>query len=217
MKFNDDFNTQDISWAFKFCTENKITPIVLDVDILGFMSQGTRSYIDQGYKSHEVFRYLQLWLMEQAGQQGYSLVMGGREEAISRYKKRPAIRYDLGHIMSHEWNQATGNHHYPSFFETTPELMSAYLDSPVLKLICQDVNYFVSNPIGSSPEKILEFHRAWPEMKRRSKMNGFERLHHIKDKHQDLLKLHMPELIDLYIPVAKIRQQLGLVNLPEII
>lgn len=215
MQFNDKYNDQDIEWAFKFCTQHRIDPIVLNVDILNFMEQGTKPYIDQGYKSHEVFRYLQLWLMEQAEQQGYSLIMGGREEGISRYKRQPVIKYDPGHMMTHEWNKSHGNRHYPGFYEITPELMAAYLDSPVLKLICQDVNYFVTTPFGVSPEKILEFQRAWPEMQRRAKMNGFERLHPIKNEYQNQLILHMPAPT-LHIPVVQIRQQLGLVDLSEI-
>jgi len=215
MQFDNKYNDQDIEWAFKFCTQHNIDPIVLNVDILDFMEKGTKLYIDQGYQSHEVFRYLQLWLMEQAEQQGYSLIIGGREEAISRYKKQPVIKYDPGHVMTHIWNQSRGNKHYPSFYETTPELMASYLNSPVVRLICQDVNYFVTTPLGESPEKILEFQRAWPGMTRRAKMNGFEKLHPIKDEYQNRLRSDMPARA-VYIPVVQIRQQLGLDNFSKI-
>jgi len=217
MKFCDDYNSADISCAFDFCSQHDIAPIVLDVDILDFMAHGTRSYVTQGYQSHEVFRYLQLWLMEQADAQGYSLIMGGREEPITCHENIPVVRYDPGHLMSHHWNSNHGNQHYPSFFECTPELLAAYLDSPVLKVVCQDAGYFVSNAMGFSPEKILVLHQQWPNMKRRFKMNGFEHLHAIKNKHQQILRLRMPHLTNLYIPVAHIRQQLGLSNLPKIV
>jgi|688.fasta_scaffold159873_10 hypothetical protein len=216
MQYNDKYNEQDIEWAFKFCTQHKINPIVLNVDILNFIEQGAKPYIDQGYKSHEVFRYLQLWLMEQAEQQGYSLIMGGREDAISKHAGQPVIKYSPTHVMTHEWNKSHGNRHYPSFYETTPELIAAYLDSSVLKIVCQDVNYFVQNPLGVSPEKILEFQRAWPEMERRVKMNGFERLHPVKDNYQNQLRLQMPFLPTITLPIELIRQQLGLVNFSKI-
>jgi hypothetical protein len=210
MRFSNEYNSKDIQWAFNFCSEHNIDPKVLDIDIIKFMEQGTRNYIHGGYKSHEIFRYLQLWLMEQVSDQGYSLIMGGREEPITCYNDTAVVRYDPGHLMAHEWNRDHGNYHYPSFFETTPELMAAYLGSPIIKLICQDYNYFVEDSYGASPEKILVLHHSWPEMKRRFKMNGFEQLHPIKNKHQKVLKLRMPTLENLHIPVVEIQQQLGI-------
>lgn len=218
MRYQDQHthNIHDIHWAFKFCDEHKIEPILLDVNIIKFMEHGVRPYVDQGYYSHEIFRYLQLWLMEQASQRGYSLILGGREEPITRNNNCPVVRYDPGHLMCHEWNLHKGGDHYPSFFECTPELMAAYYDDPLLKFVLAEPNYFVPNSRGFSPEKILVYHREWPDLERRPKNNGFERLYSIRDQHQKAINGTMPALENIYIPVQQIRQELGLANLPKI-
>jgi hypothetical protein len=99
--------------------------------------------------------------------------------------------------------------------------MAAYFDSPVLRLVCQDANYFAPmpkiGPPGDSIEKILTLHHAWPEMQRRDKRTGFERLKEIKLQEDNALRLRMePTTPDIYLPVTQIRQQLGLIDLSKI-
>jgi hypothetical protein len=220
MRFIDDYNAEDIQWAFEFCSEHNIDPVVLDVDIIKFAKQDVDIYIKQGYECDKIFRYLQLWLMEQVQQQGYSLIMGGREEGIARRQKHdsPVVRYDAGHIMPHLWNSDHGKQHYPSFYETTSELMAAYFDSPVVRLVSQDANYFDLWSDGQTQchEKILTLHHAWPEMKQRIKRDGFEKLLKFKQEQQHSLKSRWNrDLPGKDILVSQIRQQLGLDNLSK--
>jgi hypothetical protein len=205
-KHVDNANYHDITYALQFCNKNNLKPIILDFDVDEFLNEKIPKYIEQGYKNAHIFRYVQLFYLEIFSNMNFCGVLGGGEQIYCTANKQVSIKYDKGMLNSLEWIKEKNLCHFPYFFQTTPEIVAAYLKTDLINMLVQDERYFKED-LMYSVEKILVYHYYWQDMKKRPKFNGYENCSKKTFPVNSLLK-EQYSTSNLFISVSTIKEQL---------
>ena len=197
-------NTHDVNYASAFCEKYKIKQIFADIDIFSYHEK----YVEQ-YRATNIFRYLQLYIMDLVESLGGTAVLGGGEQIYYNVDGNINIKYDPSFLCSLDWCKNNDTFHVPYFHMFNPELLASYMQIDMVDFLLQRPEYYTSHHVMSI-EKILIYHRYFPEMERRSKYNGFENILNWRSSIERRLKEKNPDLEPMFIPVSKIRTQLGI-------
>jgi hypothetical protein len=210
VKYKDNLNSHDIEYAERFCKKFNIKQTYIDMDPFDFYENGIQKYINEGYKSTNLFRYLQLFLLEIIDNMGGCAILGGGEQIYYDIDNIVQIEHPESLLVSLEWTQNKNSIHFPYFFQTTPELTAAYLNHELIKLLTADPKYYKCEwwP-GYSAEKTILYHSVFTDMERRRKFNGFENINKFRNTKQTLLKEKFPVNL-VYTPISLLRTQLGI-------
>lgn len=196
-------NSHDTRFAWDFCQVNNIETVKKSIDLTNLHKKFYKKYA-----STNIFRYLQINLIDIVEQLGGTAVLGGGEQIYYTVNNQVHIKYDPGFILPIEYCRINGLKHFPYFHMTTPELLASYMKLDIIELLLKQPRYFLDHHVLSI-EKILIYHGYWPGMARRSKYNGWEnqlRLRqYIEQELQELYPDHMPK----FIPVSRVKSQLG--------
>jgi hypothetical protein len=200
------YNSHDTLFADNFCKKNKLEQSVVEYDVTTFH----KKYVND-YPSRNLFRYLQLFILETVENLGGTAVLGGGEQIYYTVGDEICIKYDPGFIVPLEWCKNNNTVHYPYFHMQNPEILAAYMSEPLVNLMLSDPTYHSSHHFMSL-EKIIVYHGHWKGMERRAKYNGFENLFILRKYVEDELDLRYPDIEPLYIPVSRVKTQLGLTS-----
>jgi hypothetical protein len=204
-------NDHDTRYADKFCREHDLEQIILDLDTEQFFTIDKERFVERGYHAHNLFRYLQLYIMSSAEDRGLTAVLGGGEQIYNAGGNEIYVKYHPDFTNSLRWctdNQAL---HFPYFFQTTPEVTAAYIKHPLIKFMSQNPRYFESYSERYSAEKTLVYHEAWPEMERRTKFHGFEHLLEMYSREHKKMVERFPDVGNrITIPLSQVKQQLNI-------
>jgi hypothetical protein len=166
------------------------------------------NYIEQGYRATNIYHYLQLILLERVEELGGFGVGGAGEQLYYTKDNEIHIKINSCYTLGMDWCKRNNTWHQFWFNLTTPEIYAAYMQIDIIKTLLQNPEYFVSHHFASI-EKRMVLHRFWPDMVRRIKFSGFEK---IEDSYrrpkQAELSHRFPDIRDLFIPISKIQQQL---------
>lgn len=200
------YNTHDTRYAYRFCTEHSIQQEWADLDITEFH----KIYRARGYRAVNLFRYLQLWILEQIGSRGGMAVLGGGEQIYYAENNSLYLKFDPGFVLPLVWlEDHPEQQHWPYFHMTTPELMASYQQIDLIRLLTSQPQYYRDNHVLSI-EKILIYHANWPGMERRSKYNGFENLLPLRRYIENELSQAYPEIEPKLFALDSIRSQLAI-------
>jgi len=204
-------NQHDVYHAKRLCDRYNIKQHAISVDIKQFYQYGIEKYIAQGYQAMHVFRYLQLLILDHVESLGGCAVLGGGDQLFSTVGTQIGVEYNSGHLVSLEWIKNNNTLHFPYFHQTTPCLIAAYYSDPLIKIITADHRYYIS-PVsaGYSAEKALTYHAAYPEMLRRQKYDGDEKIFDFRNGIQDSLIKRFGKNPTYWISADNIRIQLGI-------
>ncbi len=112
--------------------------------------------------------------------------------------------------LSLEWIKNNNTLHFPYFFQTTPEIIAAYLNHELIKVLTADPKYYrCPEHHGFSPEKVIIYHSMYPDMERRRKFSGFENIIKFRIEQQQMLSKKFPQTT-LHIPISDIKSQIGI-------
>jgi hypothetical protein len=208
VKHKGGTNAHDTGYADKFCLANNLEQMIIELDVEDFFTVGKESYISRGYIAHNLFRYLQLFIMNTAEERGYCAVLGGGEQIYNADNNNIYVKYQLDFINSLRWIEENKTLHFPYFFQTTPEITAAYIQHPLIQLLTDNPRYFYSYSERYSAEKTLIYHEAWTEMERRTKFHGFENIQSLYARERRSIIERYPETSRLTIPLTTVCQQL---------
>lgn len=198
-------NAHDIAFAIRFCKNYNITQQIIDVDPYSYFEK----YVDE-YRSVNIFKYLQLFLLETVENLGGYAVIGTGDQVLYTIDNKIHIKFDPWYPLPLDWCTKNNTEHCSFFHLHNPELMASYLKINVIDLLLKNPHYFESHHFMSI-EKILVYNGFWPGMERRSKSNGFENIAHWRTSVESKLKQKYPDLLDpLYISIDSIKTQLGI-------
>lgn len=203
-------NKHDIVYANQLIDKYKIKRVAVNLEARKFFDFGFNLYKNSGYISRNIFRYLQLFILDEITKLGGCAVLGGGDASgYCNIDDKVCFRWNRDYAVPLQWIERNNIQHYPYFYLTTPEITASWLEHPLVKLLTSDPAYFKSQRFGYIAEKALVLHRDWKDMPRRIKFNGFEKISDIRIPVENILKDELP---DTYcaIPIDIMRKQLGI-------
>lgn len=222
-RYLNNVNSYDINYAIKFCKENNIKHIIVDVNPIEIY----QSLLSSGNKFLDSwFNYMQVEVVKCVDRLGGCAVlgMGGLADfPLHTVDNEISIKILPGSLLSEEWCRKENKLHFPYFFLQNPEIYTSYLEDPLMQHLLSEPNYFKNRtrtPISvdffmkefSYPiiEKLLIFYKFWPEMERRPKYDGFEKfrpvLTNLENKFRDINITPIPTVKR----IIDIKSELGL-------
>lgn len=197
-------NNHDISFAIRFCKKHNIDQMFIDIDPYTYFEK----YLTE-YRTTNIFKYLQLFMLETIENLGGYAVIGAGEQIYYTVNEKIHIKYDPAYTLPLDWCKKNNTEHTTMFHLHNPELLASYMSIDIIDLLLKNPLYFRSHHVMSI-EKILVYNGYWENMERRSKYNGFENILNFRNSLENKLKLENPDLVPMYIPVDGIRSQLGI-------
>jgi hypothetical protein len=204
-------NRHDIQYAERFCKNNNIVHMIEEFSFENFLFNKIEDYIKQGYRSTNIFRYLQIMILEHVEKLGGHAVLGAGNQLFLTANNRICIRYSTDLTATTNWCKDHSTQHTPYFWMNNSELYASYMLEPLINNILGDSKYF-QTPLnnGASLEKQIVYHAYWENMERRRKFSGFENVIDLRIRKQKELTDRFPEIDMLDIPVNIIKRQLGI-------
>ena len=211
IRYKDGSNEHDIIYAKNFCQSRGIQQGFIDIDPIPFYETMMKKYIDMGYVSDSVYRYVILMLMEHIEWLGKCAIMGGGLQQYRIVNRKLCIKHHHSLLSTLDWMKNNNAEHYPLFFSNTPEIFAVYQEEPLIRFMIQNQEYFRTYMgADNSPEKILVAHKLWAGMTPRPKFNGYEQIYDWKMIKQAELVTRFPHMTYIIKPIWQIRQELGL-------
>jgi hypothetical protein len=209
LKHTAGTNSHDTSWADIFCEKNNIQQEILELDTDTFDTMIER-YISQGYRSTNIYHYMQLYILEYVESMGGFAVGGAGEQIYYTIDNVIHLKVNPSYTLGRQWCQRNNTWHQLWFNLDNPEIYAAYMQIDIVDVMLKDPAYYVNeNP--ASTEKIIILHKQWPKMWKRAKFSGFEKIQKTyRDPTEKKLKERFPDIVDLCIPVTTIKEQLGI-------
>lgn len=201
----------------KFCEKRGLDPIILDFDLGEFITTGIEKYISEGYYANNIFRYLQIYLLETSHNMGYSCILGSPDyRFVSDYReyKSPgyvSLKVDLDIVTPLKYLEKTNQKHFPYFYFTTPEIFASYLNEDLIKFVLDAGVFHNGLETGFMPEKELIYRKYFPTLVNRLKSSGFEEYDTLRAEKQAELAMRYPQMDKhFYTNVGFIKRQLGI-------
>lgn len=203
------FNNHDIKFAQEFCEANDIKHRTVNIDVDMFFDVKAPEFINQGYRAVNVFRYTQLIILELAAKSNNVAVMAGGEQLYGAQDNVIYLRSSPDFSVPIQWCYDHDQLHFPYFFRQNSEVFAAYMKDPLVDVLLANPQYYVNPVPHHSLEKMLVYHAHYPEMSRRKKFNGFERIRQRRADAQNALKEQFPDLDEsVFLSIPRIKQQL---------
>lgn len=211
IRYVKDANKYDIQFAIDFCKKYNIVHHIHEIDPVELWVHKINTYIDKGYRAVGIFRYLQLYILETIEGMGYTAVLGSGDQMYKTVDGQVCVsNITPAHNLAVQWCEDNNTLHYPYFFMQNPEVYASYMQIDLIDLKLNNPEWFVSVWHNASLEKQDVYHRFWPDMKRRSKTDGYKNIHGWKLKRELELYAIFPDIVPVYIPVETIKRQLGI-------
>lgn len=221
LRYSGGENDHDIEYAIDFCKEHSIEHHIFEVDYNELYGPIMDRFVADGYYATNIYRYLQLYILERVDQLGGTAVLAAGEQLY--YKDVNDILY-LGVsselMLSFDYCERNNTLHYVNFFLTTPEMTAAYMKIERIEEILsnpelcpnslEEISKYPEPRGSSSEEKKLVYQDTWPDMKPRPKFSGFEKIRPFRHALQNTLVVKYPYIKGNYLPIDTIKQQLGI-------
>ena len=202
-------NAHDTRFADNFCRKYNIEQEIVEIDMDNF-DDIIEGYIQQGYRATNIYHYLQLILLERVEALGGFGVGGAGEQLYYTIDNKIHIKINACYTLGMDWCKRNNTWHQFWFNLTTPEIYASYMQIDIIKTLLHNPDYFVNHHFASI-EKVMILHRHWPDMVRRIKFSGFEKIEDsYRQPKQAELSRRFPDIRDLFIPIATIQEQLGI-------
>lgn len=203
LRFKNDLNIHDISWAIVICEALKVPYKIYDLDILDFWKNQALKYAEPTYCVTPQL-ISTMWLVDQID--GYP-VMGSAEclfvkEVPEGYKPgiSPYPRSDWS-LWEKEKIAAWYRHFMvrnrdgcPGFYQYTPEIMLSYLQDPFVQDL---VNDKLIGKLSTESSK-LKIYQQHFDIITRPKYTGFEKLQNEDAYYRNQLKEMFPGCDQIY-------------------
>lgn len=212
LKYAKGLNVHDTWYAEKFCDAFKIPLHIEELDVYKFFNDGIEKYIEQGYYANKIFRYFLIYILEKINDMGGVCVGGGGETHYVFHENQLCTPFKADTLIPLQWIENHGLH-FMEFFRTTPEISAAYHQDELIKFLSKDPTYFLNPDVRLfQPEKVMLYHRLFPNMKRRQKFIGMEQILELKAEVEARLDARFKDknLTQIFVPVTTIKKQLGI-------
>jgi hypothetical protein len=209
VKHKNNTNLHDIQYAIDFCKNYNIEQTIVELDTEKFFSNDMEKYIEQGYRSVNIYHYLQLFLIDKLEELDGFGVGGAGEQVYYTIDGKVHLKINPQYTLGMDYCKNNNYKHNFWLNLNTPEIYASYLNIDLIKFLISQPDYFTNHHFASA-EKILVYHATWPEIKKRNKYSGFERIEKtIRIPKQKELAKRFPDLVDYYFPIENIKRELN--------
>lgn len=221
-RYPDNVNGYDINYAYKFCHKNSIPHLVVDIDPISIYE---KALMEGGKTFFNWWNYVQIYMIEYIDNIGGCAILGTglRENPLKTINGNISLNFSTGYFNKNEWCKEKGSLHFPYFFQARPEVYAAYLQDPLIAHLLTEPNYFKNRTFSSlefNPmmdeysyalvEKLLISYKFWPDLERRPKYDGLEKLRHTLLSLENLYRGgNSPQKI-LTKTISEIKKELGI-------
>jgi hypothetical protein len=209
VEYPESLNAHDIKFAKIWCAQRAVRQEIVHLDIRDFFKNAIDAYGRDDYVTGNIFRYLQIKLLELAQERGAYGVLGGWEQlyVVDEGNFEPSVEdvyldCDVGYAVPLEWCRRNKKEHQPYFYFSTPELLLSYLRIPLVDHALNHPKMF-RNRTSRFTFKCLNYQTEWLDIKPRKKFNGFEKVKAEKKAADERLKQKFTPFLQsyrLYIP-----------------
>jgi hypothetical protein len=210
VKYGDGENFHDFKFAEEYCNKHNIKTYVINLDSVYFYTKTINKYIEKGYRATRIFRYFQLYMLEIVEKMGGCLILGSGEQVYDTIDQEIGMYFEPGYMLPFEWCKKNNTTHYPCFFMHNPEIYAAYMKIDLIKFLLQRPSFFVSSSDNMSVEKTMIYQRYWPNMIRRNKFHGYEKMIDLKNQIEDNLRKLFPDVKPKFFSIKHIKEQLNI-------
>ncbi len=196
IEFADGKNSHDVVYAKRWCQQNQVRQELYPLDIFDFVKDDLDNYIEDGYVAGELFRYMmikEMSIVESIG--GFAVLAGGEQLYEVDASKEvltaadPYLKVDISYTTPLEWCRRNHVQHEPFFYFSTPEIMLAWLQLPIVKFVLSNPDFF-RHPTNKHALKnsVIRYH--FPQQQWRNKYTGFEQVVNLARMVQARLENH---------------------------
>ena len=217
LSYTNNLNYHDNRYAVEFCKKYNIEHKIITVDPAWLYGPKKTEYINNGYKAANLYRYLQLYILETVESLGGTAILSAGEQIYYTNGTCLFLSRSPELILSFDYCERNNTLHYVNFFLHNPEIYASYMklklieqliDNP--KMCLNGMGNKAASPNGLAPEKQLIYHNTWEGMTPRPKFSGFENIQHKRNEVQAKLQQEFSDIQSIYIPVDIVKQQLGI-------
>lgn len=165
------YNSHETVYAFEYCKNNNIKPIVIELDYDKFVESGQVLEIAKKMKSAAWQLSANMWLASQLD----GTVITGNDPPHMRKKKDGLWYLDEEEIIHSQFRyfKKYGVYGTPFFLSYTPELMLSFLLDPTMRLLA---NNGIPGKLGTNSTKVHVFNNNGGafRLENRTKYHGYE-------------------------------------------
>lgn len=203
LEYPFDLNQHDIVFAKSWCRQRQVPHKILPFDLVKMMVEAKLA--DEGYVTGNIFRYLQVALLEVVESLGGAAVLGAGELLYQAPLDKAAltiddvtIELDTGMTVAAEWCKRNNLlHHTPFFFYSTPELPRAWMRLPHVKFSLEHPEIY-KHRTNRNGYKIIMYRSMFPQQAPRNKFNGFENVKSLRQVVERHLRVRFGSAIQVY-------------------
>ncbi len=204
-------NYHDIKYALDFSSRYNIVCHQHELDLDNFFKVKIPQYISEGYLSRRIHRYVQLYLLEIITKLGGCGILGGGEQIYITDRDNVVKQFiESAHVNCLQWCYKNNVIHYPYFYQSTPELIAAYLQNDIVRSLLKYPDYF-ARVDGKNPSHYLKsvvYNHYFRKLDMRIKLTGYEHVKNLVD--QTEAQLNKFNQFWIGISIEDIRLQLGI-------
>ncbi len=214
LRFKNDLNIHDISWAVITCEQLKVPYRFYDLDILDFWKHRAFEYAEPTYCVTPQL-ISTMWLVDQID--GYP-VMGSAEclfvkevpsdykPGISPYEKSEWTLWEKERIAAWYRHFIVRNREgCPGFYQYTPEIILSYLNDPIVQDL---VNDRIVGKLSTESSKLRIYQQHF-NLITRPKYTGFEKLQSEDAFYREQLKKAFPGCDQIFkTPISNLQKML---------
>jgi hypothetical protein len=170
IKFKNNYNNHDLTYAFDFCESNNISPLVIDFDFDQFVISGKILEIADEMKTSTYHRPATAYAI---GQLDGTVLAGDGEFYIKKYENGVwNIEIDQHELSVYNFMKKQGIIGTTHFNCYTPQMVAAWMTDPTMEDLA---NNRVPGKLGSHSSKYIIYSRHSPvKFKKRPKITGYE-------------------------------------------
>ena len=198
-------NDHDISYATAWCNNHGVKQKVVSVNLVKEVINRTPDYV-----TGQVFRYLQIRVLQEVENLGGFGVLGGGEQLyyVDEPILDPYLLMHTGYTVPLEWCKDNGLQHEPYFYFSTSEMVQAWLNNPIVNFALTNPEFF-RHPVNKLSLKIITIRSLFPNQDARRKFDGFEKVKDLQtEANNRLLKVFGDKIQAYRKPISEIRSDL---------
>ena len=200
------YNDHDIKYAISFCKKHKIKPLIHRVNPEELVKMATSKRLAKYKQIAGIFMYAQIYMINLVEDLGGMFVGGGGEQDW-RYTNELELCLRSSYLTGCHYIYDNELEHWPFFHQTTPELVRAYLNIPIVKKAFESPKDFAMKEHCGNL-KIKAYHKIFPELEPRKKYHGYERFMEIPIFKSWIQNKFQPDYRTYRIPYKEVIGQL---------
>lgn len=182
VRYEDGSNAAAVSRVAAWCRERGVPLEVVDLDTAAFVRTELIAYAEQ-FHAVRPYRYLQIKLLSLVSDRDGFAVLGGGEQLYQAdrtaiHLNPENVQFELSNetALPHRWCQQNGVEHEPYFYFSTPEIVAAYMELPLVSYALAQPDPILRHPLSASMIKRISYLGEWPDVRVRYRVQRSPRL-----------------------------------------